>query len=78
MRRGGIPGFAAEYGAEAAAGLEDAIVTDWQSSEHSDCGEASQSEWEAERAKHARCGKNALEIRKEEWRSPQVSIPSRI
>lgn len=73
MRLEGLPGFIAEYGAENAVGLKELVVAEWMSSEHSDCGNADQSDWDKIRDATKGCGRNALEVRKLEWRSRKVS-----
>lgn len=70
----GVDGFCAEYGEEHRESANALIETDWMSDEHSDCGDASEALWNAHRDRHSRCGKNALELRKLQWRSPQVSV----
>lgn len=72
LRREGIEAFVAEYGEEHCVGLEDLMVTDWMSSEHSDSGEVDKAEWEAIRRMNKECGRHALEIRKREFRSHKV------
>ena len=53
-------------------GLEQVILTDYMSSEHSDNGEVHEPEYAAHR-RQSGGGETGLEIRREMWRSEQVS-----
>ncbi|KAI0070080.1 hypothetical protein K474DRAFT_284691 [Panus rudis PR-1116 ss-1] len=66
--RKAVPLFRAKYGEENTVGLEQIIHTDYQSSEHSDCGAADPAEFDAYRTAHGG-GTDGLEIRREQWRS---------
>jgi hypothetical protein len=65
-----IKRFRAEYGEEHTVGLSDIVATDFMSSEHSDEGVVDKVEYAQNRRQH---GDDAFEIRREMWRSEQVS-----
>jgi|HubBroStandDraft_1064217.scaffolds.fasta_scaffold288651_2 hypothetical protein len=70
-RQQAIEAFQKKYGAENTVGLEQIILTDYMSSEHSDDGLVDQGEY----AQHCRAmggGDNGLEIRREKWQSARV------
>jgi hypothetical protein len=66
-----IEQFRAEYGEEHTVGLSDIVATDFMSSEHSDEGVIDKIEYAQHRCQHG--GDDAFEIRREMWRSEQVS-----
>jgi hypothetical protein len=66
-----IPAFRAVYGDEKTVGLEEVILTDYMSSEHSDPGVVPVEEYRKYQRQNGG-GSTGLEIRKEEWRSTWV------
>jgi hypothetical protein len=66
-----IPAFRDAYGDEQTVGLEQVILTDYMSSEHSDPGVVPVEEYKKYQCQHGG-GSTGLEIRKEEWRSTWV------
>ena len=72
MRRA-VDAFKALYGAAACVGIENLCNSDWQSSDHSDVGQASQEVWNEFRDKAA-AGRKGLETRRLEWRSTKVCL----
>ena len=67
-----MPDFRAEYGEEHTVGLEQVVLTDYMSSEHSDAGVIDPNEFAQHRRRNGG-GDNGWEIRRERWRSEQVS-----
>jgi hypothetical protein len=74
-RRKAIPHFQAIYGEDETVGLESILLTDYQSSEHSDIGAVPEVEYKNHRRRQG-AGDHGLERRREEWRSPLVSMMS--
>jgi hypothetical protein len=72
-RRKAMAHFRAIYGEENTVGLESIILTDYQSSEHSDIGAVPEAEYRAHRRSQG-AGDHGLERRREEWRSLMVSL----
>lgn len=70
MRRA-VNAFKSLYSDALTIGVESLCLTEWQSSEHSDIGEATQDVWNTYRDKVC-AGKNSLEVRRLEWRSEKV------
>jgi hypothetical protein len=67
-----INAFQNEYGESTMVGLEQIVLTDYMSSEHSDNGEINEYEY-ARHHRQSGGGENGLEIRREMWCSEQVS-----
>jgi hypothetical protein len=61
----------AQFGAEAVLGLEQLILTDWQSSEHSSAGAMTPDAFKAHRIKHIGHNKG-VEVRQLRWRAKKV------
>ncbi|KAG6906870.1 hypothetical protein DXG01_011606, partial [Tephrocybe rancida] len=73
MLRKQIDKFEKKYGAEEMAGLREIVHSEWMSSEHSDCGDASPDKYADHHAKQLGGGMTrGLELRKPEWRSSEL------
>ncbi|KAI0070304.1 hypothetical protein K474DRAFT_1713445 [Panus rudis PR-1116 ss-1] len=68
VRRRAIPKFRAKYGDENTVGIEQLIETDYQSSDASDCGNATEESFNEHRKANGG-GTQGLETRRLEWRS---------
>jgi hypothetical protein len=71
--RTGFAAFQEQYGAENTIGVEDIVLTDYQSSEYScnEGGDASDGEWNAAKDA-ARAAEDGLEVWRLRWRSQKV------
>ncbi|KAF8057436.1 hypothetical protein FPV67DRAFT_1677230 [Lyophyllum atratum] len=67
-----VPTFRAIYGEEDTVGVDELVVTDYMSSEHSDPGNVSLADWQKHRKKFIQSN-NGFEVRKLRWRSAQLN-----
>lgn len=63
----------AQFGAQAVVGLEQLILTDWQSSEHSSAGTMTAEAFKIHRIKHIGHNKG-VEVRQLQWRAKKVGF----
>ncbi|PIL25673.1 hypothetical protein GSI_11423 [Ganoderma sinense ZZ0214-1] len=70
--RKALEAFKAAHGLENTVGVEMLCHTDWQSSEHSDIGEATEGEW-TEHRDRAHAGAQGVEVRRLVWRSEKLN-----